>query len=155
MAQFPKVLLFDLARVFLFPKDDLYTGELNELHRNLSQNPSFHFDKYFFLDEAMLKYVETLNEKFELYIFTSGTIQYAPEIHHRLSQIFSRIYSASEMGLSKNDPHSYLKVCKLIGAEPSEILFIDDQKTNTDAAQKAGLMIHTYKDLNTLKKEIF
>ena len=149
-----KVLLFDLARVLLFPKDSNYQEELNQLHKSLSSNPTYNFNGYFYLDEKIMDYLRSIKDKYQLYMFTSGAIQYADEIHSQLTEIFKKIYSAAEMGVSKKDPESYRTIAKDIGAEPNEILFIDDSEGNVAAAKEAGLKAFVYKELEELKMEI-
>lgn len=132
-----KTLLFDLSRTLLFPANKDYTGELNKLHSELSSKPNYSFFENFQLDEGIMSYLKSIKDKYELYMFTSGSIQDAPEIKRRLDEVFKKIYSSEEIGLSKKDPKAYEYVAKDIGMAPDEILFIDDLETNVKAAKTA------------------
>lgn len=147
-----KVLLFDLARVILFPKDTNYTEELNLLHRKLATTSDYNFNDHFYLNEDMITYLRILKEKINIFMFTSGSIQNAPEIKGILENIFKKIFSAEELGLSKKDPQAYLKVAEIIGYKPEDILFIDDNLGNISAAQQANLNIYQYKEFIEMKK---
>jgi len=149
-----KVLLFDLARVLLFPKDVDFVGELNKRHTELSQSSNYNFPQYFKLDDKALDYVKNLKDKYRLFIFTSGTIQNVPEIKNALDEVFENIYSAYEIGLRKTDPNVYRFLAEEIGVKPSEILFIDDTKENTDAAIAAELNAVVYKNLDDFKDKL-
>jgi len=140
-----KILLFDLSRTLLFPVDYNYKGELNELHREVLQKSNYNFLTNFRLDESMMSYLDSIKDKYGLYIFTSGSIQNAPEIKSRLNKTFNKIYSSIDFGLGKQDPKSYKYVANDIGVKPEEILFIDDLKDNIEAAKKAGLKTTQYK----------
>ena len=67
------VLLFDFSRVLLFAKERGYTGLLNPLHARLMRcNKRYGFFDYFELNEELLKFLEKIKDKFDLFIFTAG-----------------------------------------------------------------------------------
>jgi HAD superfamily hydrolase (TIGR01509 family) len=148
------VLLFDFSQVLLFAKDKTYQGDLNPLHSQLSQKPSYSFLDNFVLNTEILDFLKKLKNKYKLAIFTSGSIQNAPEIKLILDEIFENIFSAGKLGILKKDPQAYVQIVNLLKVEPEEILFIDDMKSNCDAAQKAGLKTHHYIDNQELVKFI-
>lgn len=143
-------LLFDFSRVLLFPKDQDYQGELNVLHQQLFREVDYSFLDHFRLNEPLLTYLESVKDKVELYIFTSGSIQNAPEIKSRIDNVFRQVISAKEIGRSKKDPQAYSLVADKIGKSPDEILFIDDSAENIAAAREANLNTFLYQDIETL-----
>lgn len=48
------------------------------------------------------------------------------------------VYSC-EIGLAKPDPAYFEKAVAMIGAEPGEVLFVDDKQENVDGARSVGL----------------
>lgn len=71
-------LLFDFSRVILFPKDEKYSGLLNDLYRKIvSENAAF-LDHYRFNNE-LLEFLKTLKNKFKLSIYTTDIVQNDPE----------------------------------------------------------------------------
>lgn len=134
-------LLSDFSRVLLNVKDKSYTGFLNTLHQEMSAKPDYKFFDYFELNEELLKFLETIKDKYSLYIFTTGSVQNVPNVRTRIDPIFRKIYSSEELGLNKKDPQSYLFIAKDLNKNPNEILFTDDQLENIKAAQTAGLPV--------------
>jgi len=154
LTQMIKAYVFDLSRTLLFPKDKDYKGELNKLYRELLNTPNFDFSEHFYLDEETLNYLRSLKVKCDLYIFTSGTIQNAPEIKPRLGEIFKKIFSAEEMGLSKKGVEAYKKLAGELKVQPYELLYVDDSEANIKAARSAGLNTVLFTDFMNLRKKL-
>lgn len=148
-------LLFDFSRVLLFPKDKSYRGDLNPLHDELSKQPDYNFLDYFELNAQLISFLKGIKDSCRLYIFTSGTIQDAPEIQPTLRDIFVKIYSAEGIGYSKKDPSSYRFIANELGIDPSEILFIDDTATNIEAAGLETLLfVSTQETIDSIKERV-
>lgn len=146
-----KSLLFDLARVLLFPKDKNYLGTLNGLHAKLSQNPKYKFLDNFKFNEELLSYLKTLASSTQIHIFTSKNIQETPEVKARLKGIFKQVFSAASLGMQKADPDVYKLIAKKLNLKPSQIVFVDDAEKNVSAARQAGLTAIHY----TSNKKLF
>jgi len=148
-------VIFDFSRVLLFAKDKGYKEDLNPLHKKLiAENPNYAFLDYFELNEEVLTFLETIKDKFELYIFTSGSIQNAKEIKDRIDRVFKGVLSAEEMGVSKKEPQAYTVLAQKLGKNPNEVIFIDDSQVNIQAASQAGLNTFQYLDNQSLIKKI-
>lgn len=147
-----KAIIFDLSRTLLFPRDSGFKGELNAFHSEHKKEPDYQFLDHFKLNEELLTSLRGIKSKYNLYIFTSGSIQNAPEIKPRLDEIFKKIYSSEVIGLGKKDPEAYSFIAKDIGVRPFEILFIDDSKNNLQAAKQADLNVRHYKEFLKLNE---
>ncbi len=134
-----KALISDFSQVLLFPKDVTYHSGLNKLHKELSYKPQYNPLDHFVFNQELLEFYTSLKPKLSLYIFTSGTIQDAPEFQKILIPIFSKIYSASKMGVSKTDPKAYKALTEDIGIAQEEAIYVDDSSANIDASNTAGL----------------
>lgn len=132
-------LVFDFSRVLLFPKDTSYFGKLNPLHQELSNQGKYSVFDHFFFNDELLGYLESIKDRYGLYIFTAGTIQETPEIRERMIDIFRRVFTVQDSDLGKGDPQAYRWLAKEIQREPSEILFIDDDFANVQAAKQVGM----------------
>lgn len=141
-----KALLFDFSRTLLFPKDKTYKGNLNALHRQLSQTPGYDFLANFELNEEMFTFLNNIKDKYRMYMYTSESIQDTPEIKDKVDSYFDKIYSAEQIMLEKSDPESYKKLAEMIGLPIQDILFIDDLSVNIAAAKLAGMEVHQYID---------
>lgn len=147
-------LIFDFSRVLLFPKDPSYKDELNVLHKSLAREIHYSFLDHFELNEPLLKYLDSIKEKKQLYIFTSGSIQNAPEIRPRIDSIFRQVFSAEEIGHKKKEPEAYNVIMTAIGKKPEEILFIDDSVDNLVAAKIAHLNTLHYQDFEKFRQAV-
>jgi len=148
-------ILSDFLRVILNPKDKKFQGTLNGLNKELSEknmNYSF-FDHFEFNEEILSLYIQ-LRLKYSLNIFTTGTIQNKPEVRKIIDPIFEHIYTAKDFGLDKKQSAAYLLIAKKLNKKPGEILFIDDQIDNIEAAKKAGLNTIQYLKFKKLVREL-
>lgn len=139
-----KVLLFDFSRVLLHPTDKTFLGSLNGLHHELKDNESYYLFNYFKLNDEILDYLKKVKDKYKLCIFTTDMIQNDPLIKEKIDPIFSKIYSANELGITKKVKESYDSIAKDLEVKPEEIFFTDDTENNITAANQAGLKTHKY-----------
>lgn len=132
-----KAIVTDFSRVLLFPADDTYTGGLNALNNKLLEsNPGYEFKKFFKVNDELLEYYASLD--LPIYMFTSETIQEHPAITDELSAVFSGVFSAKHLNISKTNESAYITVAHKLNVQPSEILYIDDNHNNIQAAARAG-----------------
>lgn len=148
-----KVLLLDFSHVVVVPINKTYKEGLNELYTKKSREPSFKFKNHFKLNRNLLNYLDTIKDKYELCIFTFGTIHEAPEIAPIVRKYFKKVFSEAQTGYSKEDSTSYTKIAKDLGKKPEEILFTDDREKNTMPAKKAGLTVIHFKSTKGFIKE--
>ena len=71
-----------------------------------------------------------------------------------ITSFFDKAFISSSMKMLKPGQEIYLEAIRQIGMEPSEILFIDDSPTNTEAARKAGMTAVDYKPGEDLASKI-
>ncbi len=151
-------ILSDFSRVILNPKDKNYNGTLNGLHKELSvKEENYPFFNHFEFNDEVLNLYRHLKTKYSVNVFTTGTIQNRPEVRLVIDPIFEHIYTAKDFGLDKKLPEAYLFIANKLNKKPGEILFIDDQEKNIEAAKKAVLNTILYTDfqktVNLLKEE--
>jgi len=148
-----KTYLFDLARVILFPKDPNYQGELNAKYKELKDTAGFSFYDHFMLNEELLEHISRNLKGASVCIFTSGSIQGAPELAEKLN-IFQCIFSAEELGMSKKEADSFKQLAKLMNKPETEIVFIDDMAENVGAATAAGMTAIQYQNNQQLIEQL-
>lgn len=61
-------------------------------------------------------------------------------------QLFDKCFISSELGCMKPQPEYFREVAKKIGAEPDQIIFIDDQQNYLDAASASGWQTILFND---------
>lgn len=148
------ILLFDFSRVLLFPKDNTYTGSLNTLYKEHVNDLDFNFFDYFKLNTELLDHLKQHKDGLNLFIFTSESIQNAPELQPYLKPVFKQIFSALDMPYSKKESEAYIKIANVLNVSPSEVTFIDDSEENIEAAKEAGLKTIKFVSNDELIKQL-
>lgn len=150
-----KAILSDFARVILFPKDKSYHGRLDELQAELNKKSESHnFFDYFELNQELLDYFKSLKEKVSVNIFTSADTYKIPEVHQLLTPVFDSFFYSVELGVKKTDPVTYQMLAQKLNVKPEEVVFIDDEDKNIEAARQAGLKTVLYKDNQSLLAQL-
>ncbi len=144
-----KALLFDFSRVILFPNGPDPVESLNGKYRELMEQGEFDFFEHFRLNEELMDFIYKLQDDYEVYLFTSETIQEAPELQDELG-VFKRIFSGTKMNLNKKETSSYEQIAREIAVEPEEIVFVDDSMLNLVAAAEAGFQVVHYQNNDQL-----
>jgi HAD superfamily hydrolase (TIGR01549 family) len=149
-----KALLSDFSRVLLFPVDEADKGGLNERYQKLESQGRYDFGQYFRFNHELLDFYQTIGAQIDLYIFTSEFIQQHPAVEAEMKNVFKHIFSAADLGVSKKDPQAYKIIIEKIGLSPAEILYLDDNKVNFDAAKEAGLAVILYESNEQARADI-
>jgi HAD superfamily hydrolase (TIGR01509 family) len=71
-----------------------------------------------------------------------------------MSPVFGRfadIVISGDVGLAKPDPRIFELTARRTGLAPAELLFVDDSRTNTDAAAACGFDVHHFDHPATLR----
>ena len=137
-----EVLLMDLGKVILFSKENL-PGKMNPRNKELLKlhGPDYSFFDYFKVNEGLLSLLESVKDKYRIYMITEGVIQNNPLLKRQLQRVFDyeNIISTGALGLSKQSPEAYKRVVARLRTDPGKILFIDDSTDNINAAKEVGL----------------
>lgn len=114
-----KGLISDFSYVLAFPKDGIW--EVNQ---------------------ELLDYYQTLKKRdCQIYVFTNNSVAELQNIRLKLEQTITRIISSRVTNLDKTDPDSYRQLATELELKPNEIVFVDDQLVNVEAAREAGMAI--------------
>jgi HAD superfamily hydrolase (TIGR01509 family) len=70
----------------------------------------------------------------------------------KLSDYFGDIFISSDIGLIKPDPEIFKFCVDKLGVDPSECVFIDDKKKNTESANSVGMNAYLFEDNESFKK---
>lgn len=141
-----KAIITDVSRVLLFPKDKNYKGSLNNLYRSEINKLDFKFFDYFRLNMKLLNFYKSQSNKVKLYILTSDVIQDASDLKPFWDNVIDGIFSASKMNTDKSTAKAYQKVIHQLGLVGNEIIYIDDNFKNLQAARKVGLQTVLYQN---------
>lgn len=71
-----------------------------------------------------------------------------------ISKYFNNWISGEEVEKSKPEPHVFLKAAELLGVNPEQCIVIEDSKSGTIAAKKAGMKCIGYKNVNSGNQDL-
>ena len=75
------------------------------------------------------------------------------DARYGMRRLFDVIFVSGSTGIRKPDVEAYRQVTNFFKVLPSECLFIDDKKRNTDGARAFGMPCVLFTDVATLTKE--
>ena len=73
---------------------------------------------------------------------------------HPWSRHFDHLYYSCRLGVAKPDPEAFRLVISDLGAEPGDVLFIDDRAENTRTARDLGMRTITFTSASDLDREL-
>jgi putative hydrolase of the HAD superfamily len=86
-------------------------------------------------------------------LLSNAGFDYAsPFRHSPMAQYFERMFVSAEMDSVKPDPAIYLEVARELGITIDQMVFIDNKKLNTDAAESLGATVHHFVGADELRE---
>ncbi|MDF5757744.1 HAD family phosphatase [Spongiactinospora sp. TRM90649] len=67
---------------------------------------------------------------------------------------FAHRFFSADLRRAKPDPRVYQEVCERLGAEPGEVVFIDDRAENVEAARELGIEGVLFTDAERLRADL-
>lgn len=107
-------------------------------------NPKILRNKYnnaIWVDKKLLTIIEKLNKKYKIVMIANDSDDiYLVKIHKfKLNKRFDRLYCSSQLKLSKPNPGIFQLALNDLDINPEELLLIDNQKNNLEAAREMGI----------------
>ena len=116
------------------------------------------FTKGTHVDEEVVEYIQSLRERGIRCFLTTDQEKYRGQYLQDLlghGKVFERVFYSAEIGHTKKEPAYFAFVAQELGLSTpearKEVLFIDDDEENIEAAQSFGLQGHHYRGLEELK----
>ncbi len=108
------------------------------------------------LDEDLLAFVKSLRGKYRTVLLSNAWMDMRKNIARRFGSLdaFEMQVFSAEVGLRKPDPRIFQHVLDLLGADPEEIVFVDDFSENILAARKLGFRTIQFKNARQAKNEL-
>lgn len=106
-------------------------------------------------DDDMVAWLETLSdiEPALLSNIPQTLLVHVRETMPWISKFSPAIFSC-DLGLAKPDPDIYRAACDAMGAQPDEVLFLDDTPENVVGARERGLRAVQFLDRATAERDI-
>ncbi|MEK7526469.1 MAG: HAD family phosphatase [Patescibacteria group bacterium] len=116
------------------------------------------YNRSIIADTRVLEFIQSLKEKttirFVMLLNESIEGTRAKIENFNLKSLFGKIYSSSDLGMAKPQKEIYEYVLKDQNVHPDEVVFIDNQRANVDAAQTLDIKAILFTDLLSLKKDL-
>lgn len=99
------------------------------------------FDTVERIDYEVIKLIKELKSKYIIGLLSNASSSYIREILQRndLEQYFDEVIVSSEVGCAKPSRQIYDTALKRLGVDPSEAVFIDDNKFCINGARSVGM----------------
>lgn len=108
------------------------------------------FDQAVQLDTELLTIARELKKTYKVHALSNAGVELERRLQHfGMRHLFDEVINSHYVKMAKPDPEIYRYTSKLVGAEPEEILFVDDKSRNTVIADDMGWNTHIYKDSQT------
>lgn len=108
------------------------------------------------LDEGLLALVKSLRGMYRTVLLSNAWLDMRKNVARRFGSLDAfemQIFSA-EVGLRKPDPQIFQHVLDLLGADPEEVVFVDDFSENILAARKLGLRTIQFKNAQQARNDL-
>ncbi len=127
---------------------------------NLSREEiSKQVDSYLGIDEALVGVIKKLRQKgFKIILLSNANNTFFERkiypTYPEFKSLFDEIIISSVVQMVKPDPDIYLHTLEKISSHPEESLFVDDSKTNVDAAIQLGIHGFVYTESTSFVKHL-
>lgn len=110
----------------------------------------------FVLRPAVIAYVVELRAKGLVTAILSDQTDWLDELNRKdpFFLHFDHVFNSFRIGKGKRDPSVFGDVCRTMGLQPGEAVFVDDNSDNVTRASAAGLHAVLYTRLAEVKAEI-
>lgn len=84
--------------------------------------------------------LEQLSQHYPIAVFSNVTAVHWPPLYAQMQDngSVSYFFASFELGMAKPDPASFEHVASIMGHDPKEILFVDDNPINVEGARLSG-----------------
>ena len=99
--------------------------------------------------------IKTLKPKYQIALFSnfgSSLVGYLNDLG--ITDLFDHIVNSYDLGVEKPDKEAYLKMLDIIGANPDEVIFVDDKSRNIEGAKAVGIKSILFTNPNQLKDDL-
>lgn len=109
------------------------------------------------VDTDVLALVREVAGRARVSILTNNNFllrDHLPRICAPLVPLFEgQVFCSAQFGLAKPDPEVFRACVGELGADPRDVLFVDDKAENAAGAREAGLHAHQYRGIAGLRTE--
>ncbi len=108
------------------------------------------------IDTSLVSYVRQLQAKgYRIACLSNGTREWTLRviIDHDLGDLFEQVVLSGDLGIVKPSPGIYTRTLEILRISAAEAIFVDDRKTNVDAAIDCGMRGILFTNTPTFEQE--
>jgi putative hydrolase of the HAD superfamily len=110
---------------------------------------------WFDLNPGTLALLDELAGHTPLAMLSNAPLELAAQVDAApWANLFRHRFFSARLGRTKPDPRIFEQVCELLGAQPADVLFVDDRQDNVTAAAKIGMRAVRFTDVESLRTEL-
>jgi epoxide hydrolase-like predicted phosphatase len=138
----------EVATLTGFPVDEVSRGIDSEIRANTE----------------LLDYVQRMKDRgFTITCLSNASHEWTLQVinDYGFGHLFDEVFLSSDIGIVKPDPGIYEFALRKLGISPSEAIFVDDRKVNTDAAEALGIksivfvdttdFVHKFEEIDSIR----
>ena len=146
-----------------WPKLKIGKEDISEYWKDAAKKQNIDFKKVQYLynnsitiNQGMLDLVKSLKGKYKLVILSNDSIDWmdAKIKRFKLLDIFYKVYCSGNIGIAKPDVEIFKYVLKDLEIKPEELLFVDNQENNIEAANALGINSILFKNQKDLEENL-
>jgi putative hydrolase of the HAD superfamily len=105
------------------------------------------------LNSNLIKIIKKLKKKFKIVLISNNNKEYCKEylFKTKLNKLFNMIILSYQVGYRKPSPKIYKILIRKTNCKPSDVLYIDDEKSKLPPAKKIGFKTLLYQRNKTNK----
>lgn len=114
------------------------------------------FDMIERIDIGTVGLISALKKNYKIGLLSNASSSFIRHLllENDLEKYFDEIIVSSEVGLIKPSSEIYEVALDRLGFNPSEVLFIDDNKSYTEGAEKIGIKSIIFKSVDQVEQEL-
>lgn len=108
------------------------------------------------LDDELLALISSLRGNYRTVLLSNAWIDTQKNVAQRFGTLdaFEMLVFSAEVGLRKPDPKIFQHVLDLLGADPEEVVFVDDFAENIQAARRLGMRAIQFKNTRQVRVDL-
>jgi 2-haloacid dehalogenase len=109
------------------------------------------------INTELVAYTQELKTRgFQVACLSNGSHEWTLQVinDHGLAPLFDDVVLSGDLGIVKPDPKIYHHTLQKLNLAAKEAIFVDDRKTNVEAAEACGIRSLLFHDTPTFKSEL-
>ncbi len=133
-----------------------FLDELASIAGQTAQEIRSEFAAYTAINADVVSYIRELRDSYLAALVSNADAHFLRDViaKNGLDDVFDELFISSEIGFAKPDPEFFAHVLDQLDVEPREVLFIDDQEKNVQAAEQCGIQSVVFTSADDLRSEV-